>query len=93
MSNARFGDVPAEQKVQMSLVVRDPPAHTALVSIVQVLEQPSPLFVFPSSQASDVCSKPSPQLTTQVSLAAFGDRPPLQGVHVSGEVVVPPVQT
>ena len=51
-------------------------AHVQPVSIVQVEEQPSPLFVFKSSHPSPIVSIPSPQVY----------------VHVDAEVVVPPVQ-
>jgi hypothetical protein len=67
-----FGDAPAEQSIQVSLEVNEPSNHTKLLSIRQASEHPSPFLVFPSSQSSVPSFKPSPQLTTQVSLSVFG---------------------
>ena len=58
----------------------------------QVASHPSPLTVFPSSQASVGCLSPSPHWTVQAELPTFGLVPPVHTDQTSGVVVVPPVQ-
>ena len=80
------------QRVQVSRVVVVPPVQIYIFSIWQAEFHPSPFPVSLSSHSSVLCLNPSPQFTTQVSLAVLGDRPPVQIEQESIEVVDPPDQ-
>ena len=56
--------------------VREPPVHDQPGSTIQLLEHPSPLIVFPSSQLVSVSTItiPSPQISPQMSFEV-GDPP------------------
>lgn len=86
------GEVPKVHTVQAEGVVIDPPTQTEPASITHVEFHPSPFATLLSSHSSVACCNPSPQITTQLSLAAFGEVPDPHNMHVSALVVDPPEQ-
>ena len=83
---------PGGHKEQMSLVVIVPPLQIALVSIMQVLSQPSPFTRLLSSHSSVACLLASPHFATQRRLVISGEVPPVHTNQVSTVVVDPPLQ-
>jgi hypothetical protein len=83
------------QNVQRSVEAVEPPEQTQLDSTVQVVLQPSPLAMSPSSQPSAPTSLPSPQIGTQFSgLAGLSWlNPDVHNSQTSAEVVEPPMHT
>ena len=57
---ATLGEVPSEQRIQVSGLVHVPPVQACIVSIVQEEVQPSPFNKLPSSHCSLECFTPSP---------------------------------
>ena len=87
-----FGYNPALQKLHVSIVDVVPPFQIAPASIAHDELHPSPFVVFPSSHPSDPALKPSPHTVIHDVFVASGVNPPVQNVHTSIVVGLPPVQ-